>query len=116
MKKIKKIVFLISIITICILALMENKVNAMDVKEAGTHIANYAINCAKYHSTEFKYYWSDSDRAYSEWVRSEAYYGRKVDGYYTCDCAGFVNFVVHNAIGLNMEDYGLSPAAHRTCS
>lgn len=97
MKRIRKILILIAI-TICILLLSENKVQAMTQEEAGAWIATYAKNYMLNYGSICEY---DCDSGYQD-RRGDAYKGiKQPDGMLHMDCVGFVSIVLHGAIGLD---------------
>lgn len=110
MIKLKKIVIITLII--CILfpfILFPNSSYAILQEVAGRTIAEYAEDLVNNHSDEFIYSWADEHR-------QPAYKLQKTSGIsdpdgisftnkYGVDCVGFVNFVVHNSIGIGGEEY-----------
>ena len=92
MKVLKKIL----IVTLIICILFSGSSYAMTQSAAGKTMAEFADNFYNDHREEVAYSTSFEERG-------KAYNGEMVDGKYRMDCVGWINFVVHQALGLEVE-------------
>lgn len=106
MKKVKdiskKIIIIIAIICLLLsLFSCDNISYAATKTQIGNTIAEFSINFFNEYAKETKYSTNFS-------YRQKAYNGEKVDGYYQMDCVGWINFAVHQSVGLDTGDKGYS--------
>lgn len=100
-KELTKKTIIVMVVSLILLAsvIPPKAVYAIDSKTAGETIAQFAINFYTDYKDEVDYD-TNSDN------RRMMYNGEKCsDGKYHCDCAGWINFVLHQSLALEMGTY-----------
>lgn len=124
----KKVIKIIILIILILFILPFSKSNALSVPEAGQAIANFAINTADNHKNETIYSYRENEYGggpkdpQGRDFRQRAYEGLKSSGVavgssttgrdkhefqnkYAFDCTGFVDFVIHQSLGIGREKW-----------
>ena len=109
-KKIKYILVSFIFIVSAYVTFALDDVQAVTSEEAGKYLAEFAINFYDAHAPETIY-------SYEDWQRGAAYEGKKTSGVtgskhpvsytdkYAFDCAGWISFAVHQALGIGNDYY-----------